>query len=136
MKKKTWLSALFAVTCAISIFFFASCDKDTRCYVKISVIDEETKAPISGAIVKIDIESSAIAAEGTSDHNGEFYASFAAPAIFEVKVTYEDGYDEELYRPDFFYCYREGTNTIRLVEGDTVKSTVIVSSEVKRVQRT
>lgn len=134
MKKK-----ILALVCTIliggmSAILFNACDKDTNCYVKVSVVDETTKAPIKNAFVKIDIDSSYVSSEGYTDASGVFETSFLAPAIFNVNVTYETGYDS-VYTPDLFYCYRKGSNTIRLKEGDTVFSTVVLLKDIIQVAR-
>ena len=119
-----------------SVFFLSSCDKDTNCYVKIDVIDEDTKMPVSGVFVKIDKDDSYINAEGYTNAQGRFETVFSAPAIFNVAATYETGYDDTVYKPEIFYCYRQGNNTIRLKEGDTVYSKVVLKSEVFHEYRT
>lgn len=129
MKKKILSLTLFVLIGGLSAFFFGACDKDTNCYVEITVIDEITGQPVKGANVKIDIDNSYVNAEGVTNAAGRFDAVFSAPAIFNVAVKYETGYDDT-YTPDIFYCYRKGNNTIRLKEGETVKSTVILESEI------
>lgn len=119
----------------LSVFFFSACDKDTNCYVEVTVIDETTKLPVSGVFVKIDIDSSYINAQGYTDASGNFSTVFSAPAIFNVSAKYETGYDDT-YTPDVFYCYRKGNNTIRLKEGETVKTTVNLEAEIIREYRT
>ena len=118
----------------LSAFFFGACDKDTNCYVEITVVDEVTKKPVKGVFVKIDIDSSYINAQGYTDANGRFDTVFSAPAIFNVSAKYETGYDET-YTREMFYCYRKGNNTIRLKEGETVQSTVNLESEIIREYR-
>lgn len=131
MKKKIFAIACLILTIALSTILFDSCDKDTNCYVEVTVVDETTLAPISGAFVKIDIDSSYINAQGITNAAGRFDAVFAAPAIFNVNVTYEDGYDET-HTPAEYYCYRTGSNTIKLKEGDTVAVTVNVEAYVHK----
>ena len=136
MKKKILPLVGLLLISTFSIVSFVACDKDTDCYVQISVIDEDTKVPVQGAFVKIDIDSSYISAKGNTDNKGQFYATFSAPAIFNVAVTYENAsmYDS-IYTQELFYCYRKGNNTIRLKEGDTVKSTVMLESAIIREYR-
>ncbi len=129
MKKKILALTCILLMSGLSAFFFGACDKDTNCYVEITVIDEITKLPVKNAYVKIDIDSSYINAQGYTNAAGRFDAVFSAPAIFNVSVKYETGYDET-YTPDVFFCYRKGNNTIRLKEGETVKSTVILESPI------
>ena len=131
MKKKILSLVCLALIGGLSIFSIFACDKDTNCYVRITVVDEVTHAPMKGVFVKIDIDNSYINAEGLTDAAGNFDAVFTAPAIFNVAATYETGYDS-IYKPELFYCYRKGNNTIRLKEGDTVFSTVNLESEIYR----
>ena len=129
MKKKILALACLILIGGLSAFFFGACDKDTNCYVEVTVIDEITKLPVKGANVKIDIDNSYVSAEGITDAAGKFKTQFSAPAIFNVAVTYETGYDDT-YTPDVFYCYRKGNNTIRLKEGEIVYCTVTLEAEV------
>ncbi|MBO7490077.1 MAG: hypothetical protein J6T88_07365 [Bacteroidales bacterium] len=134
MKKKILSIVCLILIGGLSTLYFASCDKDTNCYVQITVVDEETHLPVQGVFVKIDINSSAVNAEGYTDVLGQYTTSFTAPAIFNVSAEYETGYDET-YTQDLFYCYRKGNNTIRLKEGDTVYSTINLESEIHRDYR-
>jgi len=129
MKKKNFILACLILMGGLSSFFFGSCDKDTNCYVEVTVIDEVTKKPVKNVFVKIDIDNSYVNAEGYTNAAGRFDAEFSAPALFNVSATYETGYDET-YTPDAFYCYRKGNNTIRLKEGEVVKCTVILEEPV------
>ena len=134
MKKKILALAALVLIGGFSIFFFSACDKDTKCYVDVTVIDENTKLPMSGVFVKIDIDSSYIKAEGTTDAAGHFKAEFMAPAIFNVMAKYETGYDS-IHPRELYYSYRKGNNTIRLKEGDTVESTVVLEAAIIRELR-
>lgn len=143
MKKKIFALATLLLIGGLSVFFFAACDKDTDCYVEITVIDETTKKPLPLVFVKIDSNesdygdtttSSAVNATGYTDMNGIFRATFSAPAILNVYAVWETGYDE-IYTPDIYYCYRDGKNTIRLREGETVKSTVVLMSKLNHPNR-
>lgn len=135
MKKKILVIACLVIMGGLSTFFFAACDKDTNCYVEITVIDEATKAPMKDVFVKIDIDSSYVSAQGFTNAAGRFDTVFKAPAIFNVAATYETGYDDTVYTRDVWYCYRKGNNTIRLKEGEVVTSTVILESEIHREYR-
>lgn len=131
MKKKILALTTLLLIGGLSAFFFGGCDKDTNCYVDITVIDEVTKLPVSGVFVKIDIDSSYVNAQGITDASGHFKTVFSAPAIFNVYAKYETGYNE-IYTSDIYYCYRKGNNTIRLKEGETVRSTVNLEAEIIR----
>ena len=134
MKKKILALACLILIGGFSVFFFGACDKDTNCYVEITVVDEVTKMPVSNVFVKIDIDSSYINAQGYTNAAGQFTTTFSAPAIFNVAAKYETGYDD-IYTPDQFYCYRKGNNTIRLKEGEVVRSTVNLESTIIREYR-
>lgn len=134
MKKKFFIIACLAVISGLSAFFFHACDKDTNCYVEITVVDEATKKPVKNVFVKIDIDSSYVSAQGFTNAEGRFDTVFKAPAIFNVSAMYETGYDS-IYKRDEFYCYRKGSNTIRLKEGETVQSTVNLESTIIREYR-
>lgn len=129
MKKKILALTIALLIGGISAVFLNACDKDTNCYVQVTVLDQATDKPVKNVFVKIDIDSSYVKAEGYTDAQGIFNATFSAPAIFNVQATLETGYDS-VYTPDIYYCYRSGSNTIRLVEGDTVFSTVILESTI------
>lgn len=133
MKKKILALACLFLMGGLSICFFNSCDKDTTCKVKISVIDEETRAPMSGVFVKfLDIDTSFGISEGITSVAGTFETEFKAPAILNVHATYETGYDDSVFTRERYYCYREGSNTVRLKEGETVEATIVVESDIKQ----
>lgn len=134
MKKKILALTLTLLIGGMSAILFHACDKDTNCYVHVTVLDEVTKEPLSGVFVKIDIDSSYVSREGYTDARGVFVPEepFTAPAIFYVNATYETGYDDSIYTAAEFFCYRKGSNTIRLVEGDTVYCTVNVEETINR----
>ena len=134
MKKKILALACLILIGGFSVFFFGACDKDTNCYVEITVLNELTKQPRPGVFIKIDIDSSYVNAQGYTDNAGRYETVFSAPAIFNVAATYETGYDS-IYTKDRFYCYRKGNNTIRLKEGETVSATINLESEIIRVLR-
>lgn len=124
--------------CGLSALFFNACDKDTDCYVKVKVVDIVTDStnitdtlPVNNAYVKIDIDSSMVKAEGRTDLSGTFASVFTAPAIFNVAVKYTV-LDTPTYNPNKFDVYRRGSNTIRLKEGDTVFSTIILEKDTIR----
>lgn len=128
MKKKILVLAALLLMGGVSAFFFGACDKDTNCYVEITVNDEVTKLPVQGVFVKIDIDSSYISAQGYTNAMGRFDTVFSAPAIFNVSAKYHTGYDT--VNGAVFYCYRKGNNTVRLKEGETVQATINLESTV------
>lgn len=145
MKKKC-LFILSLVLLSGLTTLFSGCDKDTNSYVDVYVVDEATKRPLQHAYVKIDIENSYVNDEGYTLGDGHYLTQFRDPAIFNVYVEYEDydcygvHYDETGmpsfdYDPTIYKCYRTGSNTVRLKEGETVEVTVNVSAEVFRERR-
>lgn len=135
MKKKILAFACLLLMGGLSTFFFSRCDKDTNCYVEVTVLDELTERPMKGVFVKIDANGgSPVYAEGITNELGRFDTVFSAPAIFNVHAEYETGYDS-LYTRDAFYCYRVGNNQVHLKEGETQHVTVILESKIYRDNR-
>ena len=134
MKKKILALVCLFLIGGLSTLYFVSCDKDTNCYVRITVVDEVTHLPIQGVFVKIDIDNSYVNAQGYTDAAGNFDTVFSAPALFNV-FFFNDTATTEIYTRELFYCYRKGNNTIRLKEGDTVYSTINLETEVQHVYR-
>ena len=93
MKKKILALVCLFLIGGLSTLYFVSCDKDTNCYVRITVVDEVTHLPIQGVFVKIDIDNSYVNAQGYTDAAGNFDTVFSAPALFNVAAEYETGYD-------------------------------------------
>jgi hypothetical protein len=130
MKKKIFLIAALFLMGGLSICFLNSCDKDTTCRVNISVIDEGTRMPMAGVFVRfLDIDTSFGITEGLTNDAGIFATEFKAPAILNVQATFETGYDE-IITPDRYYCHRDGSNTVRLKEGETVEATIVLESDI------
>ncbi len=135
MKKKILAIACLILMGGFSVFFFGACDKDTTCYVEITVLDVLTNKPVPGAKVKIlDIDTSFGNTQGVTSADGVFKTEFKAPAILNVTAEYETGYDD-MYTPDVFYCYRVGSNTIRLKGGEVVSSVINLEKDIIRDQR-
>ncbi len=126
--KKSFLIALSAlIISAVSVALFSSCDKETDCTLSVVVLDEENNnAPIQGVYVKVSKDNSEVNVEGTTDANGRFKATFKAPAIFDVVAQLETGESDPSTGERF---YREGKNSVRLQEGQTVDCSVILLSE-------
>ena len=132
MKKKIFALACLILMGGLSICFFNSCDKDTTCRVKISVIDEETSLPLSGVFVRfLDIDTSFGVSQGVTNSAGLFETQFKAPAILNVEAIYETGYDE-IFTPDLYFCHRDGSNTVRLKEGETIEATIVIEKTIKQ----
>ena len=136
MKKKISVLACLFLMGGLSICFFNSCDKDTTCRVKVSVVDEETRLPMSGVFVRfLDIDTIFGNPQGITDNLGIFETEFSAPAILNVEAVYETGYDS-IFTPDRYYCHRDGSNTVRLKEGETVETIIVLESKIIQDLRT
>lgn len=136
MKKNFFLTIVAVLLFGSAAFFFGSCDKDTNCYVRVSVRDQvtdtlgvTTEVPVSGAYVKIDIDSSMISSEGYTNASGVYETMFRAPALFNVAVKYIV-IDTPAYPVTEFVSYRKGNSNIHLKEGDTVFTTVYLGHDV------
>ena len=128
MKKKSVFIALALFVSTLSLTTLVSCDKDTMCYLKVTVVDEaNNNAPVKGAYVKIDNNGSSIYAEGTTNDNGVYQTEFAAPAIFDVHVVDSADWDT-LYNK--FMGYRTGEATFKLKTGETVDVNVVLKDNI------
>jgi len=129
MKKSFLTTISVLIISAFALTVFASCDKETDSTISVIVIDEETNQPFQGVAVKIAKDNSEVNVEGVTDANGRFKATFKAPAIFDVIATYETGMTDPTTGERF---YREGKNSARLIDGETVECRVIVLKEILR----
>jgi hypothetical protein len=134
MKKKSLSVFGFLLISLLSCTVFTSCDKDTWCYVDVTVLDaKNNNEPSPGAWVKIQYVKKndanpqnnvvgTISDTGQCNANGIYQTKFAAPAIFTVTARIDE--------PDTLnnkYYYREGEKTVRLKEGEAVPVTVKVT---------
>lgn len=128
MKKKSIIVALALFVSTLSLATLVSCDKDTMCYVKVTVVDEaNNNAPVAGAYVKIDNNGSSIYAEGSTNENGVYQTEFAAPAIFDVHVLDSAVWDTTYNK---FMGYRTGEATFKLKTGETVDVNVVLKDHI------
>ena len=138
MKKKCLSLIGILLISALSALVFSACDKDTWCYLDVTVIDSKNNnAPAGGAWVKVQYVKKneadpmnnivgTISDTGQCNANGIYKTKFAAPAIFTViaRVKEPDTLNNKEY-------YREGEKSIRLKEGEVVSTTVkIVGDKV------
>ena len=138
MKKKSFLLIGALLISALSSMLFTSCDKDTWCYIDVTVVDSKNNdMPSPGAWVKIQYvkandsdpdhpTTGSISDTGQCDSRGIYSTKFAAPAIFTI-VARIDVPDTLNNKPH----YRQGEKSIRLKEGEVVTSTVKVAGESK-----
>lgn len=136
MKKKSLLLIGTLLISVLSTCLLTSCDKDTWCYIDVTVVDSKNNdQPAPGAWVKIQyVKENAsdpanpitgtVSDTGQCNEAGIYQTRFAAPAIFTV-VARVDEPDTLNHR---FY-YREGEKSIRLKEGETVTTTVKIIGE-------
>jgi hypothetical protein len=131
MKKKTLPILGLLFISALSFLSFGSCEKDTKCYIEVTVLDSrKDNQPAPGAWVKIqyvknsedDTNSNVVGTisdTGQCDASGVYKTRFAAPAIFTVvaRVDEPDTLNNRFY-------YREGEKSVRLKESETVSTTV------------
>ncbi|MBR4803516.1 MAG: carboxypeptidase regulatory-like domain-containing protein [Bacteroidales bacterium] len=124
MKKNFLISISALIISAFALSMFVSCDKETDCTLSVVVLDEENNnAPKQGVTVKVAKDNSEVNVEGVTDANGRFKATFKAPAIFDVIATFETGESDPATGERF---YREGKNSVRLEDGQTVECSVIL----------
>ena len=108
----------------LPLAFFASCDKDTNSYLEVLVIDDATKAPISGANVDItQTGGGTVQAHGVTGADGIFKTMFKAPAIVKVKaslpIPVSQGGGE-----------RRGETQVRLLEGETLTAKISLTDQI------
>lgn len=124
MKKKINRLCLLLFISLLPTALFSSCDKDTNCYLDVLVVDENTKAPISGAIVELYQNncdpSDYNYRNGATGADGIYSTFFEAPGIFSVKASLNLAEGGQ----------RRGTGTVRTIEGETKTVTVILTNDV------
>lgn len=125
MKKKINRLCLLLFISLLPVTLFTSCDSDTDCYLDVQVVDEVTKAPVSGATVEVYQNncdpSDYNYRKGVTNGNGTFSTVFEAPGIFSIKATLnvENG------------GYRMGTGTVRTIEGETKTTQVVLTTDIR-----
>lgn len=128
MKKKgTFIAGILFIS-LLGGTIITSCDKDTRCGLKVKVVDPNTGAGVAGAQVNVNVKGGTIDTSGVTQADGIFATSFAAPAVFDIQAQLVI-IDTEAYDPNQYFCHRDGTSSIRLKEGKTVDATVYLSAD-------
>lgn len=136
MKKKNLIFSLALFFSLLPMAVFTSCDKDTNCYLDVNVVDAGTVNPISGEIiagpsipgaeVEVYQDGGTVHANGVTDGDGIYSTYFDAPAIVKIRARLQ------LYTPTGQSAgYREGTTSVRLIEGETITAKVTLSSQVQ-----
>lgn len=118
-KKNLLLPALLFIS-LLSCLTFSSCDKDTNCYLDVTVVDETTRAPIAGAKITISQNGGSLHDEGITDVNGLYSTHFSAPAVVNIDAVLDMGNDGE----------RRGSNAVRLIEGEVKTVTIPMPAEI------
>ncbi len=136
MKKKILPLIGILFISLLSTTLLSSCDKDTWCYLDVTVLDSKNNnAPAPGAWVKIQYVKTneddpqnnivgTISDTGQCNANGVYSTKFAGPAIFTVtaRIDVPDTVNHKFF-------YREGERSIRLKTGELVTTTVKVTGE-------
>ena len=137
MKKKILPLFGLLLISVLSTVAFTSCDKDTWCYLEVTVLDSKNNnQPAAGAWVKVQYvkyneDDPASSVVGTisdttqCDNSGVAKTKFAAPAIFTIMARIDE--PDTLNNHRFYY--REGEKSVRLKEGEIVTTTVKVISD-------
>lgn len=125
MKKKNLLISAMLFFSILPLALFASCDKDTNCYLEVLTIDETTKNPISGVTVEVFQDGGNVHDLGVTNGSGTYTAHFPSPAIVKIKATLK------LYDATGNPAgERRGETSVRLLEGETVDATITIANQI------
>lgn len=135
MKKKNLLLSAMLFFSTLSISLFASCDKDTNCYLDVKVVEESVVDPISGtaisgvtvpgATVEVYQDGGNVHANGITNGSGIYSTYFDAPAIVKIKAK------EQVYNAaGQAIGERRGETAVRLKQGETVSALVTLGSQL------
>lgn len=125
MKKKITAFCLLLFFSLLPMGLLTSCDRDTKSYLEVKVLDELTREPVKGVTVELyqnNCDPSDYNYQiGSTDSEGIFHTSFIHPGIFSIRATLNlaDG------------GYRRGTGTVRLIEGGTKETEVTLETQVR-----
>ena len=99
----------------------------------VTVIDGQTQKIVPGANVYFGKDSSDYNVTGLTDSKGQFVHTYKSPAIYdmEASIDYQAKIDETYY----WAIHKEGHNSFRLREGDTIKRDLILtqSDSIKKL---
>ena len=131
--KKPVLAVSLLIIMILSVNIFISCDKDTDSTILVTVIDGQTQKIVPGANVYFGKDSSDYNVTGLTDSKGQFVHTYKSPAIYdmEASIDYQAKIDETYY----WAIHKEGHNSFRLREGDTIKRDLILtqSDSIKKL---
>ena len=125
MNKKHFILSALLFLSILPMTLFSGCDKDTNCYLDVLVVDNDTKAPIPGAIVKISQDGGTVSGQGITGGDGIYSTHFGAPAIITIKVTVTVRNDAGQTIGE-----RRGETSARLIDGETVTAKINVTNQV------
>ena len=105
-------SVLLVLFLGLIVLFGSSCRKNTTCIANVTVLDNATSLPVSGALVRIDYPTGKLqSGQGTTDGNGKVSIKFQYEAVLDVTVTHPQ--------------YPAGaTSIIKLEAGKTTEKTI------------
>ena len=126
MKKNCLVLGGILLISLLSTLVFSACDKDTWCYLEVSVKDLKGNLQ-EDAHVRISMQGT-IEDIGATNANGVYTTKFAAPAIFNVQAR---TLHTDPLNPNVPY-FKQGVKSVRLKEGETVQVTVVIEDEIHR----
>ena len=108
-----------------------ACDKDTDCGLDVTVVRSDNNTAVKDVHVTVGKQGATIGADGYTDANGKYSATFHAPAIFDVYAEYlvygtvydttYDAYNMMTVTPTEVYKGKYCNQTsVRLKDGETV----------------
>ena len=139
MKRSIKIITGLLIFSVVTIATLVSCDKDTKCKLKVNVVTREGRIK-PWVSVSVNQKGSTLGQSGYTDANGKFETTFNAPAIYNIVVM--DTINEWVYndvvldefgttRRDSNYVfvgYYTGRETVRLKDGETVEKTVVLDN--------
>ncbi len=133
MQKKSLFSFSLLIISFLIGSIFISCDKDTDCKVKITVIDGQTNRAVPHASIFLGKDSSDYNISGFTDSRGEFFNVYKHPGIFDMMAKID--YDSKIDSVYYWRIHKEGRNSFRLKEGETIIRELILteSDSIKKL---
>ena len=127
MKKRSLMLTFLLLFSGLSMLTFSSCDKDTNSYLTVTVVDAESKNPISDVSVIVAPDGGNIEKHiGKTDANGNYETQFVAPAIMSIDVRL----DIPAQSTENTLAFRHAESSARLKEGEMVIVEVPLPTDV------
>lgn len=120
MRKKIKLITVLLVFSLLPLTLFTACDKDTNCYLDVSVIDMTTKKPIKDVQIDVKQDGGMVKAHGKTDKTGHYTTQFSAPAIVLIKADLSVANNG----------HRRAEMSVRLQDGETVEAEILLPQTV------